>query len=249
LQVLAGISFALVLVCAWGVALRLLALSRRTRGLPEASLGAMLLCLMGGGYPLAILAQAEPVLGLTACKWIQTLSNVLIDVGMAMPLLFTWHVFRRDSRAARVLCQTAVFLLAIHLGVAVVIVAHLDRMADAIPSIGLWAQVPLTIGALGFAWSGIESLRYRRLLARRAALGLSDPVVANRVALWGALGLVTAAGAVANSLFLLLHVDVVGDPIALAVTSCVGLAQAALLYLAFLPPRAYLAWVEGGQPA
>lgn len=249
MKALAGISFVMVVICAWVVAVRLLALARRTRGLPEASLGAMLLCMMGVGYPLAVLAQAEPLLGLTACKWIQVASNVLFDAGMGLPLLFTWYVFRHESRVARNLCLLAVFLLAVHLGAATVIAVRLERMADAIAAVGLWAQIPLAIGIAGFAWSGIESLRYRVLLGRRAVLGLGDPVVANRMALWGMLGLVTAAGAMANSLFLLLRVDVLGAPIALGVTSGTGLAQAALLYLAFLPPRPYLGWLERNQSA
>jgi len=248
-QAFAGISFVMVLICAWVVALRLLALARRTRGLPEASLGAMLLCLMGVGYPLAVLAQAEPLLGLTTCKWIQIVSNGLVDIGMGLPLLFTWYVFRRDSRVVRGICLTAVFLLAVHMGAALAIALRLEHMADAISAVGLWAQIPLSIGVLGFAWSGIESLRYRVLLGRRAVLGLGDPVVANRMALWGMLGLVTAAGALANSLFLLLRIDVLGAPLALAVTSSTGLAQAALLYLAFLPPRPYLGWLNRMQAA
>jgi hypothetical protein len=248
-QGLAGISFAMVLICAWVVGTRLLLLARRTRGLPEASLGAMLLSLIGLGYPLAILAQAESLLGLSASKGIQIASNSMIDLGMGLPLLFTGYVFRHDSRAARSICLGAVFLLSVHLGASTVIALHLERMTDAISAVGRWAQIPLSIGIFGFAWTGIESLRYRMLLARRAALGLGDPVVANRMTLWGALGLVTAAGALANSLFLIFEIDVVGDPLALALTSCVGIAQAALLYFAFLPPRSYLAWVIDGQTA
>ncbi len=247
MQVLAGISFATVLICTWLVGTRLLALARRTRGLPEASLGAMLLSLIGVGYPLAILAQAESVFGLTASKAIQFASNASIDLGMALPLIFTTYVFRPDSRAARAACYGGVFWLAVHLGATLVITVQLERMADAITAVGHWAQIPLTIGFLGFAWSGLESLRYRFLLVRRARLGLADPVVANRMALWGVMGLVTAGGALANSLFLLLAIDVVGDPMALAVTSCTGIAQAALLYLAFLPPRSYLVWVMESQ--
>lgn len=249
MQAVAGVSFVAVLISAWLVAVRLLWLAQRTRGLPEAALGAMLLCLMGIGYPLTVLAQAEATLGLTACKWIQTVSNALVDVGMGLPLLFTWWVFRRQSRVARTICLFAGFALAVHFGAAVRVAMNLERMADAVDQVALWAQIPLTVGALGFAWSGIESLHYRGLLARRASLGLGDPVVANRMALWGAMGLVTAAGAIANSAFLLLRIDVLGgDPMALAVTSCTGIAQAVLLWLAFLPPSGYVRWVSASRP-
>lgn len=246
MQALAGISFLAVLVCAWLVAIRLLWLARRTRALPEAALGAMLLCLMGIGYPLAVVAQAESTLGLTACKWLQGVSNGLIDVGLGLPLVFTWSVFRRRSRTAWILCLVGAAALATHWVAAIYILAGLDHMAAAVERLSGWAQIPLSVGAIGFTWSAVESLRYRGLLARRASLGLGDPVVANRLALWGVMGLVTALGALANCAFLLLRIDVIADPLALAVTSCTGIVQATLLWLAFLPPRRYLGWVSEG---
>lgn len=243
MQAIAGISFFGVLICAWLVAARLLVLARRTKALPEAALGAMLLCLMGVGYPLAVVAQAEATLGLTAAKSIQLVSNLLVDLGLGLPYVFTWSVFRRQATWARALCAVAGVALAVHFVATIGVVLGLERMADALPRIGLWAQVPLVTGTLGFAWTAIESFLYRDQLAKRLRLGLAEPEVVNRLSLFGALGAVTALGALANSAFLMRQVDVVGDPVALAVTSCTGMAQAILLWLAFLPPARYRSWL------
>jgi len=54
MQVLAGISIALLIGASIGVAVRLLRLHRRTGALPELLLGAMLLLSVGLGYTLRI---------------------------------------------------------------------------------------------------------------------------------------------------------------------------------------------------
>ena len=40
-----------------------------------------------------------------------------------------------------------------------------------------------------YLWTSVESLTWWRRMHRRVALGLADPVVANRFFLWGVLGL------------------------------------------------------------
>jgi hypothetical protein len=248
-QAIAGIAFTLQLIAAWGVGIRLLRLSRRTGGLPEKLLGVMLLALMGIGYPMAIGAQAEASLGLFAAKCFQNLSNTLIDVGFAMIFLFTWKVFRAGSAWPRVLCVATVALLAFHVVGVAHTISSLESMGGAVEATRYWAVIPLGLGAGGFLWTGVESLRYHRLLIRRVALGLTGPLLANRFRLWGWMGLATALGAVANLGFLQAHIDVVSDPRALSVTCAVGLSQSVLLYLTFLPPRRYAAWIEGRTQA
>ena len=94
------------------------------------------------------------------------------------------------------------------------------------------------------AETGFEALRYYALIEKRVALGLATPALANRFLLWGWMGITMGAGAGANLYFLATHIDVVADPRAQSVTSAVGLAQAVLLYLTFLPPRRYARWIE-----
>ena len=47
----------------------------------------------------------------------------------------------------------------------------------------------------------------------------------------------------------LLDVNYLSAPFALSITAGCGLAVSLFLYLAFLPPAAYLRWIERGAPA
>jgi hypothetical protein len=239
-QAVAGISFVLLVSCAWIVGIRLLLLARRTRALPETCLGAMFLSLMGLGYPLAVAAQAEAALGLSVAKTIQILSNGLIDFGFGLLFVFTLQVFRKGSRWALALCLAGLATLTAHFVIVAGIVVGLESMSDAIDTTRGWAQLSLGAGCAASLWTGIEALRYRAQLQRQLALGLTDPAVVNRFLLWGGMGLATAIGGLANVYFLLARIDVVSDPRALLVTSLVGIAQAALLLLGFFPPAAYM---------
>jgi len=248
MQALSGIAFLLLVSCAWTVGVRMLLLARRTRALPEASLGLMLLCLMGIGYPLAIGAQAEAFLGLAGARFCQGLSNAFIDIGFAMLFVFTSRVFRAESRWAGALCVVACGTLVVHWGAAQSAIAELDSMAGAVEATRRVALLSLGTGIVGTVWTAFEAIHYHGLIRRRVAIGLADPVVCNRFLLWGAMGATMTFGALANVYFLETRIDVVSDPRALAVTSVVGIAQAALLYLGFSPPARYLRWVTQASP-
>jgi hypothetical protein len=249
MQIVAAVSFTLLVVCAWGVGVRLLLLARRTHGLPETCLGWTMVCLMGIGYPVAVAAQAESVLGVVPAKLAQNLSNAFINIAFALTYVFTWRVFRPKSTAALTFTLLAFATLVTHWLVIVRIVYGLESMADSIDATRHWALLSLVPGGIGYAWTAIESFRYRGLLKRRMALGLADPVIANRFLLWGFMGLATAASALVNVGFLLTHVDVVSSPIAQSMTSMTGVVQSALLYLTFLPPERYTRWLQGDAPA
>ena len=85
-------------------------------------------------------------------------------------------------------------------------------------------------------------------MRRRLRLGLADPVVVNRFLLWATMALAVFTGIVLNTVALAMHVDILKSPLVLFGSSCTGLTQAVMLFLAFLPPRAYLAWVRSRAP-
>jgi len=242
-QALAGISFAALVICAWWVGVRLLVLWQRRGGQAEALLGAMILCLMGLGYPLAVVAQAEAQLGLALCKGVQLVSNALIDMSFAFAFLFTWRVFRPDAEWARWLVGSGIAALVFHWGAVALIVRDLSAMRHAVEATRVFAQIPLMAGCLAYAWAAAEALHYHGLLRRRLEIGLVDPVTCNRILLFAILGIFTSVGALANMVFLLAHVDVTSAPLALFVNSVIGIGQAAVLTLAFVPPDAYARWV------
>ena len=162
-------------------------------------------------------------------------------MGMAGFNAFTRQVFRPNETWARMLAWliSATMLFGMSLthftnGYA----AELDAMGT-----GYLIQ---QLGAMGtLAWAAWESLRYASILARRFELGLVDPVVLNRVRLWGiAMGLAFVLASTTIGAHLM-GIDMMGTVPGAAFVGCVGFIAGSAIYLAFLPPRAYTNWVTG----
>ncbi len=105
----------------------------------------------------------------------------------------------------------------------------------------IWGGVSLVMSGGAYGWSSFESLRQYAMHRRRLALGLSDPVVANRLLLWSLMGLATLAVIVIDALLLYGGSRFAREIVIPLVTSSGGLVAAACLALAFFPPDSYLA--------
>jgi hypothetical protein len=124
-------------------------------------------------------------------------------------------------------------------------VLHVLRIEEGLGAwLGRWGP---NLGLLAaYGWASFEPLRFRRLMLRRVKLGMGDPLVANRLLLWGigtgAIAAVAAIHLVAQLFgrFELPHSWV-------GVVSLLVLTTAVCEWLAFFPPRA---WRERfGAPA
>lgn len=218
------------------VGVRMLRLARRTGNFAERVLGLGLLLQAGIGYPLSAVAPytggGEAAVGAVA--------SLFSNAGCGMLFVFTAHVFHPRSRWAWVAVGAASALLTVHgLG------SGAARMAATTPeaifaSTYLWSPWILALSGAAWGWTGFESLRYYARLRKRAGLGLADPVVANRMLLWGLMGASAVSAVVIDTLLLYLG-DALAQRVLLPlVTSVAGLAVSLFLVLAFLPPRAYL---------
>lgn len=222
------------------VALRLLLLASRTRQLPEFLIG---LSLLTGG----VLGRAPIAAGASIESLPETLRVGLYMGGRFMLVIccaaigmLAWRVFQRDQAWARGLFLLFFAMLAIYSAVHIFVTP---------PGVPLYADFASWIGTVAqtgaFAWASWEAFRYCRMLRRRASLGLANPVVANRIALWG------VASGLIGFLFLLNPVAKAFAGIApenlglLLLQSLVGLVVAVCIALAFFPPRAYLRWIGG----
>ena len=215
------------------VGLRLLALARRTRELPELCIGAALL--LGGGIAYA-LVQASLALRPTSIPLALAVARagVLTAATGSLALLFaTWRIFRPGERLGAALFATGAALVAM---AALLVFATTPDGERNVSDPVYWT---LTAAAsLAYAWSALESLRYHALLRRRERIGLADPELADRFRLWG----VAAASAVAIYAVGVVNrvlVPVGVHPVAMAIQSCVGLVAATSIWLAFFPPAAY----------
>lgn len=228
-----GVLFQILVDAVVGV--RLLRLATRTRRLPEACLGVSTLLLGVFGYPVAIAARRGLGGSPEADGALLALGLALQNVACLALWIATWRVFRPEERSAALLVVVAIALLV----VSVPGQAWSLGFADA-RSAGVFYWLGFAGRALAFVWSAAEAFRFWRMLRRRESLGLADPVVTDRFRLWAIFCTAVAVGFGVFALAKLAGVNPGESAAVLAVTSAVGLVSGASLWMAFLPPRAYL---------
>lgn len=212
------------------VGFRLLAIGWRTGQLPELTIGGSFVLAGGLGGLLGVIAARLEVLLDSPVQPVYAVSNLAVQAGVALLAFFTWRVFRPREAWARLLFQAcgaglaASFLGRIALG---------DFRADAASALA-WLELGTRIGV--YSWALAETLREYAAARRRCAIGLAQPLVANRFLLWG-IGLASilaiwlysaalrASGRSADGSWLLM--------------AGLGFACAGALWLAFFPPAAY----------
>ena len=224
----------------WIVGGRLLLLARRTRQAPELYIG-LALVLTGGVWNLLVSvgrqATALPDGMRAALVALGALAGV---AGMVCLATFNWRVFRPDQGWAMALVSS--------IGVLLVAAFAMQTLTSGWVDFAHHERGPWLFGTwLGvgiYVWSNVEAWRQERMLARRLALGLADPVVANRMRLWA---LAMAAALIASATLAacqLLGVPVAGTTMGLMITAVVALVAPACLWLAFLPPASYVARIR-----
>jgi len=226
------------------VGVRLLRLSARTRQLPEFALGLGLLLASGVGQGLSALGRAPAWIGTTPGDAIFSIGVLVSHTGLALIVLFTWSVFRRRSRLALAALVAITAALAVAAAGLIAVGTGVGDIREALPRTRPWAVLSLTLTTLAFLWSAAESLRYERMLRRRLALGLADPVVADRFRLWTIVGVANAAFCMALVICLQLGLSPMTEPVPMTIDALMGTVASVAWYLSFLPPERYLARVR-----
>jgi hypothetical protein len=157
-------------------AIRLLGLGLRTRRGPEVWAG---LYFLGAaiGIPLRVygssILQADPELA----TLINTFGHLFFAGGTIAMTIFTWRVFHAASRGA--LLFSLATITAIVATTAYTLGAGLasEENSSAMIVTNFARLIPTY-------WACFESFRYWRAMRKRIRLGLADPIVANRFALW-----------------------------------------------------------------
>jgi hypothetical protein len=225
------------------LSLRLFRLARRTRRLPELLVGLYFLLV-----PFAISLSIRVDRFDPSDAWaVRAAANALFTAGGVALLLFVWCVFRPDARWARWLAwggSTAIvasWALALPFGV---------YESD----YSLFLLMPVYASYL---WVFFESLRYYLLMRRRERLGLTDPVLVNRFllfAIWtGGVGAITLLG-VGGSLLQVAQGTFhdgggLANPVILGATRVIAVPIAVSIFLTFLAPARYHAWLRAKAPA
>ena len=160
--------------------LRLLLLGRRTRQLPELSMGAALFLMGGIGYPLVTICRLAPI-GPTTIAVLFGTYMVLQWFGITCLAVFNWRVFRPASMTSQI---AAFGLSACMLTCSLVQGLGEGFAAAARDPKAAMPQLASYFACVGLGWACAESWRYHRMLRRRMAIGLADALVTDRFRLW-----------------------------------------------------------------
>ena len=221
------------------VGARLLLLARRTRELPELAIGLGLVFITVVGAPLSSVGRLPSLVSTPLGDAVFALGLVFSLTGIELVYVFTWRVFHASARWARMVPVLAGVALAVQLAGLLIASQRGGTMAEILPHTRPWGLAIVGMVALAFGWTAFESLRYHARLRRRLPLGLADPVVANRVLLWGVSGVATWCLCTALAGSMLAGQAPLRDPLPLAIIALSGIVTSLAWYLAFLPPAAW----------
>jgi hypothetical protein len=222
------------------IGLRLVLLSARTRKLPEFFIGVATLFLAGLGYPLSAVAREVPDLPASIRTVLGVTGALLAVVGLVANTGFVWMLFRRGEAWANAL------FAAVGLGAVGLFVAQSIRGGWASGDL-FWSWVPFWV-TVSFGWAFLECGHYHLLLRRRLRLGMAEAVVTNRFGLYAAATGVAVVTGLVGWCFRWLQLEMVTDPVGGLLLFVLGTTSSSLMLLAFLPPRAYLAWLRARVP-
>jgi hypothetical protein len=163
-----ALSFALTLVViavGFAVGVRLMALWRRTGGVAELTLGLGLFLIVGVGYPVVLvgLTAAQSSLG-TSARALLILSSALMNAGWMGVWIFTWRVFRPDSRLAKLAALGAMAGLAAACAVRAHDVATAPDLA-ALQHVGIGTLGTPLLAMASYVWTSAKPSATRRCCA------------------------------------------------------------------------------------
>ncbi len=223
------------------VGMRMLFLAARTRQAPELLVGGALFLIAGVGYP-ALIALNQVDISLSTARPLAVSGTLALAIGWIFVLWFTQRVFRSSSPAARWGCLAIGAGLTALTGLELASVLRAREVAELRGLDGwiLWIE-QVAVGI--YLWTAIEGfLEYGRA-RRRVALGLGEPLVANRFLLWGWVGLASLASSSLGIVMARLGRAQAEDALLQIITGLVGLFCSAALSLAFMPPAGYRRWI------
>jgi hypothetical protein len=224
------VGFSVFTLACWAVGIRLLWLGSQTRQIPELAIGGSFVFAGGISCVLSLLVDAGRAAGSASVAGMLAAQNAALAFGVGLLAVFVWRTFRPTEPWGVALFGASILgLLVGHLGKELS-VGFSVREPGAYDWIGMVARIVV------YGWAAGEALREHLAARRRCAIGLADPLVANRFLLWGI--------GIAAVLVIWLHnaysMATGGDPrTAFLLIAGLGMLCAASLWLAFFPPAFY----------
>ncbi len=243
-QLIAAVGNVVFVAAIATVSFRLLLLWRRTREWPELLIsgGFLLLSLVGFPFLLGAGLSGERIGDVNLPMAVVG----LVGVGAAIVLLqaFIWQAFRPREAWARHFVLLNVVAAAIWAGLFLRAVVLADPDTAPLEVHGRYSLAIRMHFEVWYLWIAVESLGEWSRARRRLALGLSDPVVVNRFALWGSMGVVLALNGAAAMALEARGLNPVKDALPAMLLGMNGAVAGVLMFMTFVPPATYVEWIR-----
>jgi hypothetical protein len=238
-QALSLVGLGIFFVGSLASGLRLLALARRNRGLPELLIALGILGIGPAGFAFSAFAMLAMEHGPAAARALMAAASLAIATGSVANYVFNWKVFRPGAGFARILPAIAAAVYAVSFA------GNLATGGFQPPlRMGPFQQISSLTTTATLLWGAAESLAYWAKMRRRLRIGLADPEVTNRFLLWGlAIGSAGVGSAISVGVMLASGRSFQDLPGLMLSNSLFGLAAAVGMWVAFLPPAAYRRWI------
>ena len=238
---LVAVAMLLFIVTCSAVGVRLLWLAKSGGGRPALLCGNGFTLISILGFPLGVLSgQGIAPVGevLLPLAVVSLLANLL---GISSFFVFTVSVFRPNALWAHTLAGAAIACMGMACVAMVSTLALAPATASSFTITWGWSATFNAMCILCFGWMSCEGFTEWWKSRRRLALGLSDPVVSNRLLMWGVFGASTTSLCAVLLAMLLTHQPTVTSPLAQSAQALFGVVSSGAATLAFFPPPAYLA--------
>lgn len=222
----------------------------RAGGAVEKWVGLSLLLVCGAGYVPVVIAQAVSQPDIRFLLVAFGIGGA--HAGVACIFFFTRLVFRPTVPWLRAAVWTMALLMAVVWITGVAFVNWPLRNApprEAIEAGFPWALASNALCGIGMAWSAWEAIRQWSLSRKRARVGLADPLVANRMLLWGLFTGASFVTNVAHGSMAAMGRDPGDSGAMIAFSGVLALVSTVALWLAFLPPEAWIRRIRGASAA
>lgn len=215
------------------VGVRLLALWRRTRSLPELALGTGFVVGVLFGFLPENLVLSTDLLPPAAERSLLAAAQIAIRITALALLVFTWRVFRpTEIWSAALVAVLSVTLFVTWFAFPLTLAAAETRVER------IWCEIYTTSRTLCLLWGALESGLYWLRGRRRVRLRLADPLLVNRFLLWS-IALAGTSGLMFSSTLAIWLGRSATEASWVLGESLVGLVAAVSVGLAFFPPTAY----------
>lgn len=228
---LAHLAHLITCILAVYVGVRTLRLWRRTRMIPELSIGVSVLSIAIGGVVFAALGSMQAEHGGALPRGPVLVGIVALTVHLISCYAGTWQVYRAKTGWA-----TGLFVIG-----SLLAVAWAGLVMTASSTVWWLPVMLLVLRGGGMLWAAGEAFRYSTMLRRRVSLGLAEPMVAHRIWLWGVgAGAQTFVITMEIGCHALYGVSLAEFTAGIDAMAAFGLMGSIAVAFAFFPPRRYV---------